>query len=92
MRKVVIVGAPPVQILDVSGPLEVFSRAPGYEVQLGAFTVTNPLELTFLAGESVSCHGKLYDLRERLARSTILGLESEPMKNGGVVRGQGGDR
>src|ERR1700691_6087514 len=35
MRKVVIVGAPPVQILDVSGPLEVFSRAPGYEVQLG---------------------------------------------------------
>ena len=35
MRKVVIVGAPPLQILDVSGPLEVFSRAPGYEVQLG---------------------------------------------------------
>ncbi|MGA6981666.1 MAG: GlxA family transcriptional regulator, partial [Candidatus Sulfotelmatobacter sp.] len=35
MRKVVIVGAPPVQILDVSGPLEVFSRAPGYELQLG---------------------------------------------------------
>jgi transcriptional regulator GlxA family with amidase domain len=34
MRKVVIVGAPPVQILDVSGPLEVFSRAPGYKVQL----------------------------------------------------------
>ena len=29
------VPAPPVQILDVSGPLEVFSRAPGYEVQLG---------------------------------------------------------
>src|ERR1700689_2817545 len=35
MRKVVIVGAPPVQILDVSGPLEVFSKAPGYELQLG---------------------------------------------------------
>jgi transcriptional regulator GlxA family with amidase domain len=35
MRRVVIVGAPPVQILDVSGPLEVFSRAPGYEVLLG---------------------------------------------------------
>jgi len=32
---VVIAGAPPVQILDVSGPLEVFSRAPGYEVLLG---------------------------------------------------------
>jgi transcriptional regulator GlxA family with amidase domain len=35
MRKVVIVGPPPVQILDVSGPLEVFSNAPGYVVQLG---------------------------------------------------------
>jgi transcriptional regulator GlxA family with amidase domain len=36
MRKVVIVGAPPVQILDVTGPLEVFSSARGYEVVLGS--------------------------------------------------------
>jgi transcriptional regulator GlxA family with amidase domain len=35
MRKVVIVGPPPVQILDVAGPLEVFSNAPGYDLQLG---------------------------------------------------------
>jgi transcriptional regulator GlxA family with amidase domain len=35
MRKVVIVGPPPVQILDVTGPLEVFSNVPDYEVQLG---------------------------------------------------------
>ena len=34
MRKVVIVGPPPVQILDVAGPLEVFSNAPDYEVVL----------------------------------------------------------
>jgi transcriptional regulator GlxA family with amidase domain len=34
MRKVVIVGPPPVQVLDVAGPLEVFSRVPGYKVQL----------------------------------------------------------
>jgi putative intracellular protease/amidase len=34
MRKVVIVGPPPVQVLDVAGPLEVFSSAPGYQVQL----------------------------------------------------------
>jgi len=34
MRKVVIVGPPPVQVLDVTGPLEVFSNAPGYEIQL----------------------------------------------------------
>src|SRR5580700_1573869 len=35
MRKVVIVGAPPVQILDVTGPLEAFSNASGYDVVLG---------------------------------------------------------
>ena len=34
MRTVVITGPPPVQILDVTGPLEVFSNAPGYEVRL----------------------------------------------------------
>ena len=34
MRKVVIVGPPPVQILDVAGPLEVFSNAPNYEIQV----------------------------------------------------------
>jgi transcriptional regulator GlxA family with amidase domain len=31
-RSVVIVGAPPVQVLDVTGPLEVFSSAGGYDV------------------------------------------------------------
>jgi transcriptional regulator GlxA family with amidase domain len=35
MRKVVIVGPPPVQVLDVAGPLEVFSSAGGYDVVLG---------------------------------------------------------
>jgi transcriptional regulator GlxA family with amidase domain len=34
MRKVVIVGPPPVQVLDVTGPLEVFSNAPEYEIQI----------------------------------------------------------
>ncbi|MEO8737738.1 MAG: DJ-1/PfpI family protein [Edaphobacter sp.] len=34
MRKVVIVGPPPVQVLDVTGPLEVFSNGPDYDVQL----------------------------------------------------------
>ena len=34
MRKVIIIGPPPVQILDVTGPLEVFSNAPDYEVRL----------------------------------------------------------
>jgi transcriptional regulator GlxA family with amidase domain len=35
MRKVVIVGPPPVQVLDVAGPLEVFSNALCYDVQIG---------------------------------------------------------
>jgi transcriptional regulator GlxA family with amidase domain len=35
VRKVVIAGPPPVQVLDVTGPLEVFSNAPSYEVLLG---------------------------------------------------------
>jgi putative intracellular protease/amidase len=34
MTKVVIVGPAPVQVLDVTGPLEVFSRAPDYEIQI----------------------------------------------------------
>ena len=34
MRRVVITGPPPVQILDVSGPLEVFSNSAVYDIQL----------------------------------------------------------
>jgi transcriptional regulator GlxA family with amidase domain len=36
MRRIVITGPPPVQVLDVTGPLEVFSHAPGYEVLLAS--------------------------------------------------------
>jgi transcriptional regulator GlxA family with amidase domain len=35
IRKVVIVGPPPVQVLDITGPLEVFSSADGYDVTIG---------------------------------------------------------
>jgi transcriptional regulator GlxA family with amidase domain len=34
-RKVVIVGPPPVQVLDVIGPLEVFSNVEAYDVTIG---------------------------------------------------------
>jgi transcriptional regulator GlxA family with amidase domain len=34
MRRIVIVGPPPVQLLDVAGPLEVFATAPDYHVEL----------------------------------------------------------
>ena len=36
MRKIVISGPEPVQLLDVTGPLEVFSKAPGYSVELAS--------------------------------------------------------
>jgi transcriptional regulator GlxA family with amidase domain len=35
MRRVVIAGPPPVQVLDVTGPLEVFASVAGYEIELG---------------------------------------------------------
>lgn len=44
MRRVVITGPPPVQPLDVTGPLEVFSNAPGYEIQLATPSSTGLLE------------------------------------------------
>ena len=62
MRRVVITGPPPVQILDVAGPLEVFANASGYAVQLGSndgstlmqtsrgFALTGALPLTELSG------------------------------------------
>jgi len=43
MRRVVITGPPPVQILDVTGPLEVFASAPEYEVLLGSPENSNVL-------------------------------------------------
>jgi transcriptional regulator GlxA family with amidase domain len=43
MRKVVIIGPPPVQVLDVTGPLEVFCNAPDYDVQIGNPGVENYL-------------------------------------------------
>src|SRR5260370_8419950 len=35
MRHRVITGPPPVQILDVTGPLEVFANIPDYQISLG---------------------------------------------------------
>src|ERR1700692_1300321 len=34
MRRVVITGPPPVQVLDVTGPLEVFANTSGYRVEI----------------------------------------------------------
>src|ERR1700710_2311000 len=35
MRRIVITGPPPVQILDVAGPLEAFANLPDYQITLG---------------------------------------------------------
>jgi len=62
MRRVVITGPPPVQILDVTGPLEVFASASEYEVILGSpedgdvlrtnrgFSLTGAVPLNDLSG------------------------------------------
>ncbi len=43
-RKVVIVGPPPVQVLDVAGPLEVFSNADGYDIVIATPSRERTLE------------------------------------------------
>src|SRR3954449_3623470 len=62
MRKIVILGLPPVQVLDVTGPFEVFSSADAYEVILGTpdpqrtlqtnrrFALTDALPITEISG------------------------------------------
>lgn len=44
MRRVVITGPPPVQVLDVTGPLEVFANAPGYDIQVATPSPERVLE------------------------------------------------
>jgi transcriptional regulator GlxA family with amidase domain len=60
MRTVVITGPPPVQILDVTGPLEVFSQVPGYEIVLASPEGDNALRTN--RGISLSPAQSLYDL------------------------------
>ncbi len=61
MRRIVITGPPPVQILDVTGPLEAFASVPDYEILLGSlegstlqtsrgFCITNATPLSDLTG------------------------------------------
>lgn len=61
MRRIVITGPSPVQILDVTGPLEAFASVPDYEIVLGSlegsslrtsrgFSITNATPLSDLTG------------------------------------------
>src|SRR5882724_11297300 len=80
MRKVDIVGPPPVQVLDVTGPLEVFSNAPDYEIRLANRAVNelfrpiaascSPTQLPS-STSTVPSIGMNF-LRERAARQTHL--------------------
>jgi transcriptional regulator GlxA family with amidase domain len=53
MRRVVITGPPPVQILDVTGPLEVFSNIPEYHVTL----VASEADGTLMTGRGIGLAG-----------------------------------
>lgn len=79
MRKVVIVGSPPVQVLDVTGPLEVFSNAPGYEVQLA-----NPgMERTLGTNRSIVL-GEATPIAEMRGPIDTLVIAGGPGAEGGV--------
>ena len=53
MRKIVISGPPPVQVLDVTGPLEVFSYVPDYQVEIVSLDGTGQLRTN--RGISLCC-------------------------------------
>lgn len=53
MRRVVITGPPPVQILDVTGPLEVFSNIPDYHIIL----VASEADGTLMTGRGIGLAG-----------------------------------
>lgn len=77
MRKIVIVGPPPVQILDVTGPLEVFSGAPGYEIQLATPEAGDTLRThrDISLGKAVSIE-KLHGSIDTLVIAGGIGAES----------------
>lgn len=53
LRRVLFVAVPPVQILDLTGPFEIFSRAGGYKVELASSevgTITSSCGLSLGAG------------------------------------------
>lgn len=71
-----IVGPPPVQILDVTGPLEVFSNGPDYLVQL-ATPGKEPMVQT--------CHGIT------LGGAVLLDQVRMPIDTLVVARGRGAE-
>jgi transcriptional regulator GlxA family with amidase domain len=71
MRRVVITGPPPVQALDVTGPLEVFASAPGYEIILGTPDGSNLLHTS--RGFALTGAVPLHQLSEPIDTLLIVG-------------------
>src|SRR6202048_1109523 len=71
MRRVVISGSPPVQILDVTGTLEVFSNAPGYSVEVAAPDGSHALETN--RGIALSGAIPIQDISGRIDTLVIAG-------------------
>ena len=71
MRNVVIVGPPPVQILDVTGPLEVFSNAPGYSIHIA--TPDNEMKLMTNRGISLGDVIPIQNLRGQIDTLVVAG-------------------
>ncbi len=90
MRRVVITGPPPIQILDVVGPLEVFANASGYAIEIATpddeyqlrtnrgFSLTNAIPLRELSGPiDTSDHLRRSGGRERGVRRLLCRLGEE---------------
>ena len=69
-HRVVIVAYPDVQLLDVAGPLEVFSQAGGYTVEVVAPTA-GPLRTT--SGLDIVAHRSLHETRGRIGTLMVAG-------------------
>ena len=71
MRRIVITGPPPVQVLDVTGPLEVFANAPGYEIVLASADGSDVLQTS--RGFSLSGALPLRDLSGPIDTLMVVG-------------------
>lgn len=71
MRRIVITGPPPLQVLDVTGPLEVFANATGYEIVLASADGSDVLQTS--RGFSLSGALPLRDLSGPIDTLMVVG-------------------
>ncbi len=73
MKRIVFVAVPPLQILDLTGPFEVFARCGGYEVEL--YSVRSDGVVTTSCGLSLSNAGRYGKLRGLIDTLIVPGGE-----------------